>query len=511
MAMQSDAGQNLSVWMATAQMSERPPLARDTRADVCVVGSGIAGLTTAYLLLRSGKSVVVIDDGQIAGGASARTTAHLSNAFDDRYHVIERLHGRDGAGLVAQSHTAAIDTIEAIVREEAIECDFERCDGYLFVAPGRPLDELDEELQAARRAGLRAVERVARIPLDCHDFGPALRFPRQAQFHPLKYLAALAQAIERHGGSIYAHTRAVKVEGGERAHVETAQGPVIAADAVIVATNTPVNDQLVIHTKQAPYRTYVVGARIPAGTLPTLLLWDTLDNYHYVRVQRGVEGRDVLIVGGEDHKTGQADDSDKRYARLEAWTRSRFPVVEGFDFHWSGQVMEPVDHLAYIGRNPGDEDNVFIVTGDSGNGMTHGTIAGVLLTDLICGRPNDWAKLYDPSRITMRAAADFAMENLNVAAQFADYATPGEAKSTDDIAPGTGAIVRRGLRKIAAYRDEGGMLHCYSAACTHLRCIVRWNSDELSWDCPCHGSRFDKLDGHPINGPAQHGLGPAEV
>ncbi len=509
--MKSDAGLNQSVWMATADTPDCPPLVRDEHADVCVVGAGIAGLTTAYLLLREGRTVVVIDDGPIAGGASARTTAHLSNAFDDRYYEVERLHGEEGARLVAESHTAAIDAIEAIVGEEGIECDFERCDGYLVVAPGRPVDELNVELEAARRAGLREVERVEHVPLDFHNFGPALRFPRQAQFHPLKYLSGLTQAILRRGGRVYAHTHATRVEGGERAHVETSGGAIIASDAVVVATNTPINDQLVIHTKQAPYRTYVVGARVPSASLPSLLLWDSLEDYHYVRVQRDVAGRDVLIVGGEDHKTGQADDFEKRYARLEEWVRMRFPMIEGFDFHWSGQVMEPVDYVAFIGRNPSDDDNIYIATGDSGNGMTHGTIAGLLLTDLICKRANPWEQLYDPSRITIRAAGEFAMENLNVAAQFADYATPGEVKSTDDIAPGAGAIVRRGLKKIAAYRDENGMLHCYSAACTHLKCIVHWNGGEKTWDCPCHGSRFDKIDGRPINGPARHNLGPAET
>ena len=509
--MRSDTGFNPSVWMATVDTPECPPLARDEHAEVCVVGAGIAGLTTAYLLLRGGKTVIVIDDGPIAGGVSARTTAHLSNAFDDRYYAVERLHGEGGARLVAESHTAAIDAIEVIVNEERIECDFERCDGYLVVAPGRPLDELDTELEAAWRAGLSEVERVERVPLDFHEFGPALRFPQQAQFHPLKYLSGLTQAILRRGGRVYAHTHATRVEGGERAHVETAGGAIIAADAVVVATNTPINDQLVIHTKQAPYRTYVVGARVPAASLPTMLLWDTLEDYHYVRVHRGYEGRDVLIVGGEDHKTGQADDFEKRYARLEEWARMRFPMIEGFDFHWSGQVLEPIDYVAFIGRNPTDDDNIYIVTGDSGNGMTHGTIAGLLLTDLICKRPNRWEPLYDPSRITIRAAGEFALENLNVAAQFADYATPGEVKSTDDIAPGSGAIVRRGLKKIAAYRDENGVLHCYAAACTHLKCIVRWNGGEKTWDCPCHGSRFDKIDGRPINGPARHNLGPAET
>lgn len=508
--MQSDAGVSPSLWSATTQIPPRSALAEDIVTKICVVGGGIAGLSVAYFLAREGHALVLVDDGSLGGGATSRTTAHLTNAFDDRYYEVARLHSADTARLVAQSHTAAIDAIESIVREERIDCDFERLHGYLITPPGGDVDELHRELEAVRDAGIKGVEFVPRLPLSAYDFGPALCFPRQAQFHPLRYIAGLAAAVERYGGKIYTHTHAKHIEGGERAHIETDQGFVIAADAVIVATNTPVNDQVAMHTKQAPYRTYVVGARLPLGALPAMLLWDTLENYHYVRVQRNVNGRDVLIVGGEDHKTGQADDFERRYAHLQDWTRERFPMIEGFDYHWSGQVMEPVDYLGYIGRNPGHDDNVYIVTGDSGNGMTNGTIAGLLLRDLLMDRPNPWAKIYDPARISLGAASGFARENLNVAVQFADYATAGELASIDDVLPGQGAIIRKGWKKIAVYRDDTGVAHCHSAVCTHLRCIVHWNSAEQSWDCPCHGSRFDKLDGHPINGPALQGLGPVE-
>jgi Rieske Fe-S protein len=209
----------------------------------------------------------------------------------------------------------------------------------------------------------------------------------------------------------------------------------------------------------------------------------------------------VLIVGGEDHKTGQADDADQRFRRLESWTRERFPVATSFEFQWSGQVMEPVDSLALIGRNPLDHDNVYIATGDSGNGMTHGTIAGMLITDLIAGRQNPWTDLYDPSRKTLGALKDFTKENLNVAAQYADVVTPGEVSDVTEIKPGEGAVVRRGTKKVAVYRDESGGLVERSAFCTHLGCVVRWNSTEKTWDCPCHGSRFHH-DGHVVNGPA---------
>ena len=513
--MKTDSGENISIWMAKRKSRHSRRSRENRAADVCVVVPASLGLTTAYLLTREGKSVVVWDDGPIAAGETARTTAHLVNALDDRYYELERLHGERGARLAAESHTAAVDLIEQFVKEENIECDFERLDGYLFVPPGESTEQLGAELRAAHRAGLTGIEYVERVPFDAYDFGAALRFPRQAQFHILKYLNGLVEAIKRRGGRVYTKTHADKIEGGERAHVSTSDGFTVSAGSIVVATNTPVNDLVAIHTKQAAYRTYVIGARVSAGSVPRMLLWDTPDPYHYVRLQtvkdaEGDASHDVLIVGGEDHKTGQAEDFDERFRRLEEWTRERFPAVESIEFRWSGQVMETVDGLAFIGRNPLDSDNVLIVTGDSGNGMTHGTIAGRLLTDLIMGRENEWATLYDPSRITLRAGVEYAKENLNVAAQFADYLTGGEVETAEEVEAGEGAIVRRGLKKIAVHRDDEGVLHELSAICTHLGCIVAWNATEKTWDCPCHGSRFDCKDGHVVNGPAISGLAGAD-
>ena len=511
--MESDSGQTTSVWMATGDVAAGEPLEGNAEANVCVVGAGIAGLTTAYMLAREGRNVLVLDDGPVAGGETSRTTAHLVNALDDRYYELERLHGERGARLAAESHTAAVDQIEEIVEREGIDCDFRRVDGYLFVAPGRSTEELGEELRAAHRAGLTEVKYVERLPYEAYDFGAALHFPYQGQFHILKYMDGLARAFRNLGGRIHTRTHADRIEGdGREARVTVSGGHVVTSRSVVVATNTPVNDIVSIHTKQAPYRTYVVGGRMPAGTVPPMLLWDTEDPYHYVRLQRvedGGGGHDVLIVGGEDHKTGQAEDFDERFRRLEEWTRERFPAVESFDYRWSGQVMEPVDGLGFIGRNPGDADNVYIATGDSGNGMTHGTIAGMLLRDLILGRENAWATLYDPSRISLRAGGEYARENLNVAAQYADLVTGGEVDSADEVAAGSGAVLRRGLTKVALYRDDSGALHEFSAICRHLGCVVAWNDKERSWDCPCHGSRYSPTDGHVLNGPAIEGLSPA--
>lgn len=508
--MDSNSGQTKSIWMAIEEELESAPLSEDIHTDVCVVGAGIAGMTTAYLLARTGKAVIVLDDGHIGGGMTERTTAHLCTAIDDRYFEIEHLHGERGAMLAAESHTAAIDRIEAIGLEEGIACEFERLDGYLFVPPNDSQDVLERELKAAHRAGLTDVEYVERAPIDGFDTGMCLRFPRQAQFHPMKYLAGLKRAIERDSGRIFTGTHAVKIEGGANARVETNSGFAVTADAIVIATNSPVNDIVTIHTKQASYTTYVIAARIPRGSVSRALYWDTADSYHYVRV-RSVSAKDgddydILIVGGEDHKSGQADDGDQRYANLEGWARERFPMIEGIEMRWSGQVMEPVDGLAFIGRNPGDQQNVYIITGDSGMGMTHGTIGGILITELIAGRPCPWEPLYDSSRITLRASLQYARENINVAVQYVEgYLSGGDVDSAEEIPSGGGAIVRRGLSKVAVYRDEDGIVHERSAVCPHLGGIIGWNNSENTWDCPCHGSRFDCY-GRVIAGPANSDL-----
>jgi glycine/D-amino acid oxidase-like deaminating enzyme/nitrite reductase/ring-hydroxylating ferredoxin subunit len=499
-----------SLWFHTVDIDSRPPLAEDARTDVCVVGAGIAGLTTAYLLARDGRRVILLDDGTPGGGQTGVTTAHLSSVIDDRYEEMIRLHGIHGARLAYQSHRAAIDRIESICDLEGIACDFARVSGYLFLGPEHGEQDLGRELAAAQQAGVE-VERLSRMPAGgIRAGGPCLHFPRQGQLHPLKYLSGLAKAFEGAGGRRHDQTHVASIEGGGRAHVTTADGWTVSAGAIVVATNVPINDRVAIHTKQAPYHSYVIGARLPADSVTAALYWDTHDPYHYVRLQR-VSNRDlggdtdapvdIAIVGGEDHKAAQAGDTEERFGRLEAWAREHLPAAGGLEFRWSGQVMETQDGLAFLGRNPMDADNVYVATGDSGMGMTHGTIAGILISDLIAGRDNPWAPLYDPSRIRTGAMADFVRENLNVAAQYAAWITAGEVASVDEIAPNSGAVIREGVMKIAVFRDEAGELHRRSAVCPHLGCIVGWNAAASTWDCPCHGSRFDR-DGKVINGPA---------
>jgi glycine/D-amino acid oxidase-like deaminating enzyme/nitrite reductase/ring-hydroxylating ferredoxin subunit len=497
-----------SIWAATVKMPVCRRLSQDLETDVCVIGAGIAGLTTAYLLGKSGKRVVVLDDGPLASGMTAVTTAHLSNAIDARFLHIESWHGKDAARLTAQSHGAAIDRMEDIANELGVDCDFERVDGYLFLAPGDDEKLLEDELAAATRAGCD-VELIPQAPLDSFNAGPCLRFRNQARVHIYKYLDGVARAIRKQGGKIFTNTHADSIQGGDDAHVKAGEFTVRARD-IVVATNTPINDRFALHTKQAPYMTYVIGARVRRGEVTDALFWDTEQYYHYVRLQEleGDSEYDLLISGGEDHKSGQADDADERHERLRSWTRERFPIGE-VEFTWGGQYMETIDGLAFIGRNPRDEENVYVVTGDCGQGMTHGTIAGMLLSDMILGRDNPWERLYDPSRKTVKAAGEFARENLNVAAQYTDWLTPGEVSSVEEVEPGCGAIMRRGLKKIAVSRDETGKLTELSAVCPHLQCIVHWNNAEKTWDCPCHGSRF-RANGEVINGPANVNLEPVE-
>ncbi len=494
-----------SPWMASARMPAFPALGADARADVCIVGAGFAGLSIAYLLTHAGKSVVILDDGPVAGGQSQYTTAHLTNAIDDRYFRMAGLHGEAALPLIAGSHTAAIDRIEVIVREERIDCDFARVDGYLFLAPGDGEELLDRELDAAHRAGLTGVTRHDSAPIRGFDTGPCLRFPHQAQFHPLKYLAALAEAIVRGGGRIHAGSHVDEVTGGERPAVRVGHRRV-SAGAVVVATNSPINDRLVLHTKQVPYLTYAIGAAVPRGALTHALFWDTGDPYHYIRLQPDPDGEhDILIVGGEDHHTGQAGDAARRYAALETWTRQRIPSVGEVRHRWAGQVMQSIDGLAFVGPDPLGEDHLFAVTGGSGLGITHATIAGLVLTDLLTGRDNPWAELYRSTRKTLRAAGPFLREAAHVAAQYADWVTGGDMTAEEEIAPGSGAVLRHGLAKVAVYRDETGRHHRRSATCPHLGCIVAWNDSEKTWDCPCHGSRFDAF-GTVIVGPANRDL-----
>ncbi len=498
------AGTTRSLWQQHTRLTQGETLRGALQTDVVVVGAGIAGLTTAWLLRKRGLDVAILDDGRIGSGETERTTAHLSSALDEGYLEIERIHGKDNARLAAQSHSQAIDQIEAIVRELQIDCAFRRIDGYLFGSDDTGDAALDDEYAAAGRAGLE-VELVNEVP-GLPRVRRALCFRQQGEFEPLQYLGALADACMARGVRLFTGAHVSELEGGDAPKVTTEDGVTInARRAVIVCTNTPVNDLVALHTKQIPYRSYVIGLRVAADTLPSALWWDTAEPYHYVRLVRAADrsgdGHDVLIVGGEDHKVSAVDDGEERFARLEAWARERFACGARIS-QWSGQVMEPIDGLAFIGKNPMDADNVYVATGDSGHGLTHGTIAGMMFAEMLfADNKHPWAALYDPRRHSPKAIADYAKESVNAVAQFARWFKGSDVAHDEDIKRGSGAVQRRGLSLVAVSVDNDGHRHECTAVCPHLGAILAWNDLEKSWDCPLHGSRFTAL-GTVINGPA---------
>lgn len=494
-------GESVSCWSDTVQLPRYPRLTRNLNSSVVVVGGGIAGLTTAYMLMKEGKTVCVVEAFEVGSGQTAKTSAHLSSVLDESFVELERLHGLEGSRLAAESHNYAQNMIERIVHDEHIACDLQRVYGYLF-SGSRDEESLKKELAAAHRAGMLDARLIDRVPLEDFHTGPAIQYPRQLEFHPMKFLKGILGALEMGRVKIFARSPVVHVHGGERPYIETKAGHRIYCQSIVVATNSPVNNLFALHTKQAAYRSYVIGLKIPRGSVPHALFWDDLDPYHYIRVEAPRNGHDyeILVVGGEDHKTGQEERPESRYNSLEKWARDRFPQADEVLYRWSGQVMEPVDGLAFLGRNPMNRD-IYVITGDSGHGLTHGVIGAKIITDHIMARTNPWTEIYDPSRITLRSTMEFVKENANTAAQYADWLKTPSAKDPTDLRPGEGGIFQQGLRKVAAYKDETGHLHFMSATCTHLAGVVHWNSAEKSWDCPCHGSRFD-CQGRVIEGPA---------
>jgi len=279
------------------------------------------------------------------------------------------------------------------------------------------------------------------------------------------------------------------------------------ARVVIDCTNGAVTSPIHLALRQATYRSYVLAFAIPQGSVPHALIWDTAEPYHYIRVATGAHGGDVLIVGGNDHRVGQGT-PEEAWSELEKWTRQWIPLAGHIVARWSGQIIEPADHLAHIGHSP-DMEHVYVCTGDSGNGLTHGTIAGLMIPEMLHGKHPRWERVYDPKRSHLHAAGTLIKEATQSSAPYTDWLRPADVRSVDDIPVGEGATMRRGLHLIAAYKDAGGQCHLRSATCTHLRGVVRWNTVEKTWDCPCHGSRFDAY-GRVLNGPAPSDLTPID-
>jgi glycine/D-amino acid oxidase-like deaminating enzyme/nitrite reductase/ring-hydroxylating ferredoxin subunit len=491
-----------SLWI-DVDSAHYPRLTRDDLVvDVAVVGGGITGITAALLLKLAGKKVALLEARRVGSGVTAGTTGHLTEAIDTRYHELEKRFGEDEAALVASSSRAAIEQVAHLDARFETRCRFERLPGYLYTERAEEKSALDEELDCMRRAGLAVAASEVPLPLPVRA---GIRLDNQAQFHPLKYASALARRIPGDGSHVFELTRVHNVDEGEPCRLHVAKGPSLRAAKVILATHTPLN-QAVLQTKVAQYRSYVVSGSVERA--PEGLFWDTDDPYHYVRAYRG-DGTTELIVGGEDHKTGIEEHSDPPFERLTAYAAKL--GLKTPRFRWSSQVVEPVDGLPFIGKNA-QAEHVYVATGFSGNGLTFGTLAAMILRDACLGASNPYAELYDPGRLKpFTKLSSFLAENVDFPLHLlSDALKAPSGRSLDEIAKDDGKIVRVNGRRIAAYRDPDGRLHTVSPICTHLGCHVAWNAVEKSWDCPCHGSRFG-VDGSVLDGPASDPLEKIDV
>ena len=504
--MPASAQDTTPYWIGSTAMPVFKKLSRDERVDVVIVGGGITGLTAAYLLTRAGRSVAVLERGRCAEIDTGHTTAHLTMVTDSRPSQLMKAFGRDHAQAIWDAGLAAIGQIEAIAHGEGIDCDFASVPGYLHAPrdPSKQKDKVDfrEEARLAADLGFDAAF-VEEVPL----MGmPGVRFEDQARFHPRKYLAGLARAITSAGGQIYEHSEAC--EFCDKPLSVKANDCTIACTDVILATHNPlvglnnIAAATLFQTKLALYTSYVIAGRIKPNAVSDALFSDTGDPYDYLRLERHRD-HDLVIFGGEDHKTGQVDDTNKCFDALQKRLEALLPGIE-VSHRWSGQVIETPDGLPYLGRNA---EHQYAATGFAGNGMTFGTLGAMIAVDGILGRTNPWTELFDTSRKKVRGGAwDYVTENKDYPYYLIrDRFAGADARALRSMKRGEGRIVDRSGQRAAVYRDENGAFIERSAVCTHMGCEVAWNTAERTWDCPCHGSRF-KPTGEVLAGPAESPL-----
>ena len=499
---------NVPFWIATGPIKRFPRVNKSVTVDVVVVGGGVTGITTAYLLKKAGLTVALVERERVASIDTGHTTAHLTYITDVALQNLARNFGNDHAQAAWDAGAAAIEEIERIVREEEIECEFSRVPAYVHVrAGGPPAKEvrwLKKEADIAKKLGFDAAYQNS-IP---HFNLPGVHFADQAKFHPRKYLKSVVETIPGNGSHVFENSAATEFDAKTR-RVKV-NGKWTGFDRVVMATNNPLIgldrliDATLFQTKLSLYTSYALGARLPSNILPEALFWDTRDPYDYLRVDRHTRF-DYVVYGGEDHKTGQKRETKKAYARLLARLKTIIPKAR-VDHRWSGQIISTSDGLPYIGENA---ERQFVATGYCGNGITFGTVAAVMVRDWATGRNNPWTDLFAVDRKKIKGATwNYLKENKDYPYyMIRDRLARPEADSVKALKSGDGMIIGSRGKKRAVYRDENGKLHERSPVCTHMGCLVRWNPAELTWDCPCHGSRF-KPTGEVVSGPAEEALAP---
>jgi glycine/D-amino acid oxidase-like deaminating enzyme/nitrite reductase/ring-hydroxylating ferredoxin subunit len=488
-----------SLWLDSVERPARPPLGEDVHADVCVVGGGITGLSAALELARSGASVVVLEGRFVGAGATGYTTAKLSSLHGLTYADLERQLGEDSARAYGQANERGIERAFELAGELGIDCDLRRKPNLTYSESADDRDQIEAEVAAARRAGLpAALVESSDLPF---PIAAAVRFADQAEFHPVKFVDGLARALDDAGARLHEGTFAVSVDAGAPCRVRTDAGRTVTAASVVVATHLPFLDRGLYFARCHPERSYVVAAPYEGGAAAEGMYLSTESPAHSIRTH-ALDGETWLLVAGESHKTGQAD-AGERYERLERWARERFGVEP--TRRWATQDQMPADGVPYVGPVDPVSKNVYVATGFRKWGLAMGLASAELLAAWVEGRDHPWRDLYDTRRLRLRAGArPLLKENLNVALRFFGDRVFKRA-DVDSIQPGEGRVVGTGVSQRAVYRDEAGALHALSARCTHLGCIVNWNSGEGTWDCPCHGSRYGP-DGEVIMGPAVRGL-----
>ena len=469
--------------------------------DALIVGAGITGLTTGLLLQQAGKKVVIADAHSPGFGTTGGTSAHINTFADTTYPEAESAFGEDGAQLFKDAIAEGFALIQDQARALRMDCDLESKPGYLYAENEDEVKQLDEIYQGAVKVGV-AVSYTDEVPTPV-PFQKALIWVGQAQFHPVKYLQGLQKAFVASGGVLLENTLITAVATKDGIHTASHANGSINAKAVVYATHMPPNIN-VFNFECAPYRSYVMAVKLKSGKYPDALIYDSQEPYHYVR-SHTVDGEQLLIAGGLDHKTGH-EDPEKAFADLEKYIRNYYNV-SSVKYRWSSQYYVPVDGLPYIGQMPIAADGIYCATGYNGNGMMLGSVAGQILSDLVLGKSSKYEKIFSPSRVKpVDSFSEFVKENADVAYHFvADRFGIHESDSLKRLQPGNGKVVEVDGQKIAAYRDEQGTIHALSPVCTHAACIVNWNSEEKSWDCPCHGARYD-IDGNVLTGPATRPL-----